>query len=44
MAVQLSAAMLMSSQGINIYKIWEEDTGDVTCVSVNAYSDSDLNS
>ncbi len=44
MALQLSAAMLMSSQGINIYEIWEEDTGDVTCANVYAYGDSDLNS
>lgn len=32
MAVQRSVAMLMSSRGINIYEIWEEDTANVTCV------------
>lgn len=44
MAVQRSMAMLMSSQGINIYEIWEEDAANVTCANVNAYSDSDFNS
>lgn len=34
MAVQLSVAMLMSSQGINIHEIWEEDEAvNVTCVN-----------
>lgn len=37
MAVQRSMAMLMSSQGINMYEIWEED-------AANAYGDSDFNS